>query len=58
MATSAALSIIGGVAADTTGSVYFTDYASSVVYQVPEDGSLMVFAGIVGSPGYSGRRRP
>ena len=54
LATSASFSTIGGVVENAIGDIIFTDAASSAVYTVASDGSLNVFAGTVGSPGYSG----
>lgn len=58
-ATSAQLGTVQGVALDTAGSVYFTDYAypSMRVRMVTPDGKITTIAG-TGSMGYNGDNQP
>jgi len=57
-ATSAQLSYPQGIALDTAGNLYIADDGNYVVRKVSPTGIITTFAGIAGSPGYTGDSGP
>ncbi len=48
----------GGIAVDSNGNIYFSDYGNSCIRKIDANGIINTIAGIPGSSGYSGDNGP
>ncbi len=60
LATASGAEVYGpvGIARDASGNIFFADQYNSIIREVNSSGTMSTFAGIPGSPGYSGDGGP